>query len=254
MERIRKPFQGVKNIIRFNWHFYVLSFIAILLLLTFSFFIKTEYRFVIFIVCALAILVNIVSLSVSFYIYDLSDLYELKWLNKSVDNTVKSIVNIHAGFDETSALLHKKYPQASLRVLDFYDEKKHTEVSIKRARKAYPAFSGTEKVSTSLLPLQNDSADIIFLIFAAHEIRNDEERIIFFKETDRVLKQDGIIVVTEHLRDVANFFAYTIGFFHFLSKPTWLKTFVGAGLKIDRKIKITPFITTYILSKNGTID
>ena len=32
MEKMRKSFQGVMNIIRFNWHFYVFAFILVLLL------------------------------------------------------------------------------------------------------------------------------------------------------------------------------------------------------------------------------
>ena len=55
----------------------------------------------------------------------------------------------------------------------------------------------------------------------------------------------------EHQRDVYNFLAYNIGFFHFLSATTWKQTFAGAGLSESRTIKITPFITTFILAKNG---
>ena len=35
MENLRKPFQGILNIVRFNWHFYVLAafFIGVLLVL-----------------------------------------------------------------------------------------------------------------------------------------------------------------------------------------------------------------------------
>jgi hypothetical protein len=63
----------------------------------------------------------------------------------------------------------------------------------------------------------------------------------------RVLKLNGKIIVTEHLRDFPNFLAYTIGFFHFHSKKTWKKTFQEADLKVSEEIKITPFLTTFIL-------
>lgn len=45
-----------------------------------------------------------VSLLVSYYVYDLSDLYKLNWLHELVANLKRDlkIVNIHAGFDETS--------------------------------------------------------------------------------------------------------------------------------------------------------
>jgi ubiquinone/menaquinone biosynthesis C-methylase UbiE len=92
----------------------------------------------------------------------------------------------------------------------------------------------------------------IFAILSAHEIRNDEERNSFFKELRRALTATGQIIVTEHLRDTANLLAYNIGFFHFHSKKTWLNTFHSAGLSVASEIKITPFITTFILDKNGT--
>ena len=51
------------------------------------------------------------------------------------------IVNIHAGFDETSVMLKEKFPACELIVFDFYDPAKHTEVSIQDGRtKGLPAF------------------------------------------------------------------------------------------------------------------
>ncbi len=97
--------------------------------------------------------------------------------------TGKQLVNINAGFDETSLLLKEKYPDSDLIVFDFYDPVKHTEISIERARKAYPQFPGTTKISTNNIPLKDNSADYIFLLLAAHEIRNDEERIDVFQTT-----------------------------------------------------------------------
>ncbi|MEP7234362.1 MAG: methyltransferase domain-containing protein [Ignavibacteriota bacterium] len=190
-----------------------------------------------------------ISLIVSCYVYDFSDLYKLKWLDKLQILRTGKLMNINAGFDETSSLLKNKYPSTELMVFDFYDSEKHTEPSIRRARKAYPAFLNTRQCTTTYLPLEENSVDNIFLIFSAHEIRNDNERIGFFKEMSRVLKPSGEIVVTEHLRDTPNFIAYTLGFFHFHTNATWLKTFHSAELGVVRKIKITPFISTFVLKK-----
>ncbi len=161
------------------------------------------------------------------------------------------IVNINAGFDETSNLLRSKFANSELVVFDFYDPAKHTEVSIKRARKAYPPFPNTQQVKTNHLPLQDNSTEKVFAILSAHEIRNDDERNSFFKELRRALTATGQIIVTEHLRDTANFLAYNIGAFHFHSKASWLKAFQSSGLRVVEEIKITPFITTFILDKNG---
>lgn len=252
MGAIRKPFQGIYNILRFNRHLYLVSAGFILLLLVASQFLIEPYLDISYIVLALALAAISVSLLVSCYVYDLSGLYKFDWMTELAISGNSKIVNINAGFDETSAFLAQKFPDTDLTVYDFYDPVKHTEVSIKRARKAYAPFKDTCAISTSVIPLPDNYADCIFLIFAAHEIRNEEERDIFFNELKRILKPDGRIILLEHLRDLPNFLAYNIGFFHFLSKPSWYNTFRYAGLKVFKEVKFTPFITKFVLRKNGS--
>lgn len=215
-------------------------------------YLHSQFRFYSNLLCILVVIPTVISLLVSAYVYDFSNLYTLDWLHKFDIEQTGTQVNINAGFDETSVLLALIYPDCTLQVYDFYDSEKHTEVSIERARRAYPPYQRTVKISTSCLPLNENTVDTIFLIFAAHEIPNDEERVVFFKELRRCLKPFGKIIITEHLRDWPNFLAYNIGFFHFLSKASWLKTFANANLGLVAENKITPFISTFILTKNGT--
>jgi len=249
MEKIRKPFQGVINIIRFNWDFYLMAFTLIIILFSAANCFEKQIQISVYSVVILIALSTIISILVSFYIYDLSGLYELKWIVLTGNENL--IINVNAGFDETTALIKNKFKGADLIALDFYDPIKHTERSIKRARKAYPSATDTISVITTNLPLEDNSADKIFVIFSAHEIRNKEERSLFFKELRRVLKPEGQIYLMEHLRDTVNFMAYNIGFLHFYSKNTWIETFDDAKLIIKHEIKITPFISTFILTKNG---
>ena len=72
-----------------------------------------------------------ISLLVSWYVYDLSGIYELNWL-KEMDGKV---LNINAGFDEISVTIRNRFEKINLKVLDFYDDKLMTESSIKRARR-----------------------------------------------------------------------------------------------------------------------
>lgn len=252
MEQLRKPLQGIGNIIRFNWHFYLLSASMVLLLFLMERLLHESWFVYTSMLACLVAVITTLSLVVSFYIYDLSSLYKLSWIENLQVSSVEKIINIHAGFDETSALLARRYPQSKLLVLDFYDPTQHTEISIRRARNAYPPFPNTRQVSTTDFALTEQWADRIFVMLSAHEIRNETERIAFFREIQRVLKETGQVVVTEHLRDVPNFLAYTIGFFHFFSRSSWHKTFKAANLKICKEQKITPFISTFILEKNGT--
>lgn len=252
MERVRrKPFQGVLNIIKFNWHFYAISISIIVIVSILTLWLPSPWDWVADIGIFLFWSTIGLSLFASYYIYDQSNLYTLKWLNHSNIENAKTIVNINAGFDETSLLLAQKYPNAQLTVFDFYDPTKHTEVSIERARKAYPPYPGTKLITTNAVPLEPHSTDCILLILAAHEIRSNEERVLFFNQLRHALTEKGSIVVVEHLRDFNNFMVYNIGALHFLSKATWIETFTKANLTCESETKLTPFISIFIIKKNG---
>ncbi|MFC6269659.1 class I SAM-dependent methyltransferase [Frigoriflavimonas asaccharolytica] len=253
MEIKRKPLQGVANIVRFNWHFY-----AIIL----SYFILSFFLFKIVVlpnlIADLISFLNIIiasvvgiSLLVSAYVYDFSKLYNFSFLNDLKFNGAAKIANINAGFDETSAILKQNFSLNKIEMLDFYDEKVHTEVSIKRARKLYPNSPETLKINTKEIPFPNNYFDAIFLIFAAHEIRSNEERIKFFQELNRISKENSSIIIVEHLRDLPNFLAYNIGFFHFLSLKTWKKNFENSNFNIVKHSKPNPFVNVIYLNKNG---
>jgi len=248
---MRKSHQGVWNIVRFNWHFYVLAIVMSLGALGLSFLTSALIQYLLLFTAFMIVFTSIVSLLVSYYVYDCSNLYKLKFLDQLIILPEENLVNIHAGFDETSVLLKEKFKTVSLSVLDFYDPHKHTEVSIKRARKAYPPFPNTQKTTTHQLPLKTASVDVITLIFSVHEIRDADEREVFFKELYRVLKPTGKIIIVEHLRDVPNFLAYTIGFLHFYSKNTWLPLFTKTNFTLEKEQKVTPFVSSFTLNKNA---
>lgn len=247
----RKPFQGVLNIIQFNWHFYMSALILIIILVLVQIFISVSIGFYLNIFLVLIMLSTLISLLVSMYVYDFSDLYKLEFLDNLTINNETKFVNINAGFDETSHLIKIKFPHNDLDVLDFYDSENHTEISIERARKKYAPFINTRKITTSRLDIVNCSIDYVILVLAAHEIRKMEERVVFFNEIRLVLKPTGKIIVIEHLRDVPNFLAYNIGFLHFISKSEWKQTFNLSKLLLKKEQKITPFISIFTLEKNG---
>ena len=186
MGKMRKPFQGVWNIIRFNWQFYVLAFVSIFVLFLLRNYINVTLRAVFDILIIVILSSTFISLVVSWYIYDFSNLYKLSWLDRLTINGNEKIVNISAGFDETSTLLEHKFTHSELIVLDFYDAAKHTEVSIQRARRAFPPFPNTLQVETDHMPFPDNSFQKVFAILAAHEIRNADERNSFFKELRRI--------------------------------------------------------------------
>lgn len=242
----RGPLQGVGNIIRFNWPMYASALGAALLLVLMARLLPAYGLWLL--LAAGAVLAPLLwSLVVSWYVYDAAGLYKLAWLDSLSLPAGSAIANVNAGFDETSALLAARYPDATLQALDFYNPAQHTEASIKRARRAYRPYPGTLSCNTTQLPLPDGSQAAIFVLFAAHEIRQPDERAAFFQELKRCLAPGGRIVVAEHLRDAPNFMAYTLGFMHFLPLRAWHSTFSAAGLQLVAHRKHTPFVSIFTL-------
>lgn len=246
---MRGLFTGVTRIFRFNWHFYIIAAIAAFIGVALISIVPEILKIPLAVIWTVGVLTTLVSLIVSWYVYDLSGFYQFKWIQTTLESKLKNIINIHAGFDETSELLKRLFSDSEVKILDFYDPVKHTEISIQRARKKYPPSSETLAVKTSHLPLEQDSIDMIFVIFAAHEIRDDKERVMFFKELSRISTKEAPIYVVEHLRDWRNFLAYSIGCLHFYSRKTWLDTFHGAELHLESTCHINPFVTLFTLYK-----
>jgi ubiquinone/menaquinone biosynthesis C-methylase UbiE len=246
MGRLR--FQGVKNVVNFNRSFYAVALAGVVLFLASA--VYLDWNLLYFVAFAIAIQ-TCTSILVSYYVYDHSGLYRLEWAKNVGLNPGGSFLNVHAGFDETTAPLTAAFPNSRIVAVDFYDPHSHSERSISRAQNAGGTAPAATKISTSAIPAGDGGVDAVFAIFSAHEIRLDDERTVFFREIRRVIGDSGRAVVTEHLRDPANILAYSLGSFHFLPRAAWISTFERAGLRVINEFKLTPFVTTFILESDG---
>lgn len=244
---LRKPFEGVIKIIQFNYDKFLYALCLLIVLIILRLNVKNVLYEVVSCLIFLLTLSIFLSLIISFYIYDCSDLYKMNWLNKLNVKPNSSVANISAGFDETSLLLIKKLRPNHFEKFDFYNEGLHTEKSIKVARRLYPPSNDIKPITTSKPFTHKQTYNYIFLIFSAHEIRNNKERSSFFCQLKNQLSKEGKIIVVEHRRDFVNFLAYNVGFFHFLSQSCWLKTFEDAGCYVEKRFSITPFVQLYLV-------
>lgn len=251
MEIKRRKFQGVLNILSFNRHFYVAG-LSILTLITGSW-VLLKWSDMLFWIIFLAFLYGLIMpLLVSAYVYDFSGYYNFNWLKrfKIEDSETKHAININAGFDETSFIIKNMFPKSFLNVFDFYNPERHTEPAIIRARKVSLIYPNTRQIKSNEIPLQDKSVDVIYLLSTAHEIRSHKERVDFLKECFRICEPSGQIIIVEHLRDLPNFIAFTIGFTHFFSAKTWKKAFRAAGFTSIYETKFTPFMSIFQLRPN----
>ena len=246
MEIKRRKFQGVLNILSFNRHFYVIG-LSVLALIIVSHILFKWNDILFWIIIASFVYGFVMPLIVSAYVYDFSGYYHFNWLKKYFTNSNEplQILNINAGFDETSFSIQHHFPNATINVFDFYNPKQHTEPAIVRARKVSMFFPNTQIIKTNHIPLPDKSIDVIFLLSAAHEIRNAEEKIQFLKECHRVCKSTGQVIMVEHLRDFPNFLAFSIGFTHFFSRAVWKNSFLSAEFKSFEETKFTPFMSIF---------
>jgi len=242
----RRKLQGVLNILSFNRHFYVIGLLVLAALIA-SYFLF-EWPAIVFWVIIIAFLYGfLMPLLVSAYVYDLSGYYDLHWLKEQVaeDERINQVVNINAGFDETSFIIENKFPGSDLKVFDFYNAKQHTEPAIKRARKVSLVYPDTQQIASDHIPVKDKTVDIVFLLSAVHEIRSHDEKVLFLKECHRLCKPGGKVIMVEHLRDFPNFLAFTVGFTHFFSCAAWKKAFESAGFSTFQETKFTPFMSIF---------
>jgi SAM-dependent methyltransferase len=239
-----------KLVISFNRHFFYIALAAcgagVALMLVIH---QPLIRWTIGLGVAAGIYFIVASVIASYFNYDYSDLYKLReWPTKSFPANPASAVIIHAGFDPASGAFRARYPDTSVRVLDFFTPEETTEASIQLAHRLNPPTGPQEHTALDDWPVKTASQDAVMALSAAHEIRDDARRTSFFREAKRVLRPGGRVVVIEQLRDLPNFLCFGVAALHFLSRRTWLRSFRDSGLVLEREFSITPFMRAFVLS------
>lgn len=245
----RRPYQGVVQILQFNWRSYVTTTGSVAVALLALPFLPSLGRTVLLLGSAPALFWLASSLLVSHYVYDRFPLYDLNWVCSVLSRTPRRWINIHCGLDETSALLAAIFPDAASQVVDIFDPLVMTEASIRVARRvSHPTIPSTSMRYGSLA-FPAEWFDAAFCLFAAHELRHHDQRVRLFREIARTLIPDGECILMEHSRNWRNFLAFGPGFLHFFSQCAWRKAASDAGLTVRTELSMTPFVHAYILRR-----
>jgi hypothetical protein len=237
-------------IARFNWPFYVA---ALAILFTASAGLVLLPTLPPRLICAGALAGAVYfllgSLGVSHLIYDRSDLYRWRWLDRALHGMkLRRAIFCHSGFDETSEDLRARFQEVEWLVLDHFNETQMTEASIRRARRIFPPTPGTLPAAYDQWPAAAECADIVFGLLAIHELRSENERDAWFAEARRCLCRGGRVVLVEHMRDLANFLAFGPGFLHFHSRESWRRAWESAGFHSTDEFRVTAWVRVFVLS------
>ena len=243
---LRRPYQGVLQILEFNWRSYLATaaavgaaFVALPLLPPLG-------RAAVLLGVAPALFWLVSSIVVSHYIYDRFPLYDLGPIARALSRPPRRWIHIHCGWDETGARLAAVFPDAAAEVVDIYDPAVMTEASIAQARRAGPSAMQASPARYDALDFPAHSFDAAFSIFAAHELRRHGQRVRLFREIARVLVPGGEFALMEHARDGWNFLAFGPGFLHFFPQGAWRKAASEAGFTPRSESSRTPFVRVYI--------
>ena len=244
----RGPYEGLLNIVRFNWPMFATAVVLVTTAFLWAALTAPSLGSRVGAMLALvAVAATAFSLAVSHVVYDRSDLYGFTWINRAIEGlSVRNALFCQTGFDECSARLIERLPTA-WSLLDHFDPRWMTEPSIRRARLRCPPARGTVPAPFDAWPTPTASVDLIIGMLAIHELRSEAERGRWFAEARRSLRPDGRVVVAEHVRDVANFLAFGPGALHFHSPSSWRRSWESASLRARDEFRVTPWVRIFVL-------
>jgi hypothetical protein len=195
------------------------------------------------------------SLIVSHWVYDLSDWPKGTWLKQALAGLKPSrVLNVHAGFDETTGRLRAWLPDSEIIPLNVFDKALHTESSLLRARASQIPVPGTVSARHDDWPSLCLDCDAILILLTAHEFRTPHTRRALLIHARKSLRrgENSVIILAEHTRDTANFVAFGPGFLHFHSVATWRSDWEAVGFTLSRSERVTPFLRVWTLRAMGS--
>jgi len=226
------------KVVRFNWPKYAAAFAlaALAILAPDASFLPPAARSLLIGAAALGCAWAASSLLATWWVYDHRHVYE--HVAEGLD-PIGKWATVHAGFDDATNLLTATIGRPPHRIIDVPSD---ARASLRRATTASATHDRPAVVD---LDAGAGAFDTIFLTFAIHEVRNRHAQRALFAELHRTLRPGGQLVITEHLRDLANAAVYGPGALHFLPGRIWRAGAEGAGFTPKSETAITPFVRRF---------
>ena len=161
--------------------------------------------------------------------------------------TPRRWINLTTGFDDSTATMQHSIPGSGVAV-DVFDTTVQHDAALLRARRRFPPASRSVPVEMAVDTIESGSADVVFLLMAAHEAHGSA-RLALFRSAARALSAGGRLVLVEHLRDAANTLAFGPGAWHFSTRADWLAAALAAGLDLVEETRLTPFVAGFVFAR-----
>jgi hypothetical protein len=180
---------------------------------------------------------TLTSLAATWWVYDHRKVYER--LTDALPGA-GDWAAVHAGFDDSVPALRASIGRPPAAVAEIAIS---PGASLRRARKLarHPAAGGLSLAASSL--------DSVFITFAAHEVRDAAGQRALFAALRQALRPGGLLILTEHSRDAANFAVYGPGALHFQPLATWHARAAEAGMTQVSQTSITPFVRQVVFQR-----
>ena len=177
----------------------------------------------------------------TWWVFQWSGLTRYEWLTRLLDGAPRTWLNVTTGFDDTTSVLAKLWPDSEHVAIDVFDSSAVHDRALKRARSSSPPKEIAVPPRVTW-PIAEGSMQAALLLMAAHEMRGQSDRFHLAAELARVVSPGGHVIIVEHTRDIANALAFGPGVFHFETLDTWRKFGSRASLSLVAEESRTPFV------------
>jgi SAM-dependent methyltransferase len=234
-------FAGAWRVARYSWPLYaaaaagVIAGAALLSLLQ----APPPLRIAIVAAMAVASWFAVASFVAFHWIFDRSALTRWEWI-RELGPAPARWVHVNAGLNETHAPIARLFAGSEGRDVDIFDPASMTAPTLARARAR--RGRGGAGARPGALPVDTGWADAVYVVLAAHEVRDPAAREDLFRELRRILAAQGRLVLIEHPRNLAGALAFGPGVLHFLPMAEWSRLAAGQGLRLLEERAMSPFV------------
>ena len=237
--------------IRSRWPTYIIGygggslFLIFVIVLSVS---RKWYSFAILSLVGLLFLIYFLAVSLWAYhtLYDDNSIRDTLFEIGELSPTM-TIVDINLGLREFPVALSRRLTTGKVIVLDVYNPLMAPNRALAKAhndteRPASDPRLSWRDGSLNLLPLPDNSVQVVTLIQTASELWQDGDRLKLFQEAHRILRPGGCLLLAERMRTPVNLVVSGPGGLQFMPWPYWKDLIVQSNFKIGQRKSLRDLI------------